>query len=56
MLRLFLGGHGSVLPLIVLVACFVFFVLVAFYVATDRRTSHQRRMGALPLDGDASRG
>ncbi len=56
MLRLFLGAHGSVLPLIVLVASFAFFLLVAFYVATDRRSSHRRHMGALPLDGDPSHG
>ena len=56
MLKLFLGDHGSALPLIVLVASFALFALIMVYAATDRRAEHQRRMRALPLDGDASHG
>ncbi len=56
MLKFYLGDHGSVLPLIVLVIGVAFFCVVAWYVASDGRASHRRHMESLPLDGDTGHG
>ena len=45
-----IGGDGLTIRIVVLVLFFGVALLVTWYVLTDRRRSHLRRMEAMPLD------
>lgn len=46
----FLRDHGSSLPLVIMLTFVGVSALVIFYVCTDRRRTHLRRMESMPLD------
>jgi hypothetical protein len=52
MLKFLLGDSGSVLPLLVLVGGVASFLVIAFYLISDGRSAHRRRMESLPLDAE----
>lgn len=50
MLKEILTPHGSVLPQVALILFVLIALLVIFYIATDRRRDHRKRMESMPLD------
>lgn len=50
MLKEILTPHGSMLPQVALVLFLLIAALVVFYIITDRRPDHRKRMEAMPLD------
>jgi cbb3-type cytochrome oxidase subunit 3 len=50
MLKEILTPHGSMLPQVALVLFVLIALLVIFYIATDRRRDHRKRMESMPLD------
>jgi hypothetical protein len=50
MLKEILTPHGSVLPQVALVLFVLIAALVIFYISTDRRRDHRKRMESMPLD------
>lgn len=49
-MRQLVSGNAGVLPIVVLVVFVAIAALVTWYVMTDRRRNHIRRMEGMPLD------
>ena len=49
-MRQLVSGDASILPIVVLVVFVAIGVLVTWYVISDRRRDHLRRMESMPLD------
>jgi hypothetical protein len=49
-MRQLVSGYGGILPIIVLVVFVGIAALVTWYVLSDRRREHLRRMEGMPLD------
>jgi cbb3-type cytochrome oxidase subunit 3 len=50
MLKEILTPHGSIWPQVALILFVLIGFLVVFYVLTDRRRDHRKRMESMPLD------
>jgi len=50
MLKEILTPHGSIWPQVALILFVLIAGLVVFYVLTDRRRDHRKRMESMPLD------